>query len=1179
MVVVVLHVFLLCGCASSPRTASPATITLDQLSPPIEKPVNPPDAESLPQQVRSTVVEAEKLFALKSYAGAIERLERAAGFAPNNRRIRRALGLAYAHLSNSGKARDNLRRALELAPDDLESQVLLGRLAAAQRQRQQAILAFRTALKCTGATDDQPLTGESLLFLGRLLRKEGHWTAALECYTKLSENIDNHPRSFASSSILRELVLRPEWLLAARGKLLISLRRPNEAIQLLRRAYSRNRAGTKAAKLLMEALLAAKEFDRAERLLVELASQPAQRGQVGNLAEALCKASGETTRPSRIWQAFQQADFADGAMAVTLAQVAHKLGNEKEAIAILQSARAKMPGNIPAGLFLAELSRRRGKPAQALELLADLLAANHQAARSVRRAVQKIAARPGLPKSPARPEEDFEFRFADKAREDRSPTSCALLYVAGELAAARNRKLLAAELYNRVIDSRGDFLPAYESLMDLHLARRRYDQVDRLLEQIKKIADEKSKYAYFGHYINGKVALARGRVVEALGELNLAFDGNKRHVPTLVLLAEAQARTNRLVQAVQTLQSALKLEPVNPDIHRRLFLLHMSARQFKQAENLVKALLARQPGGILGQLMLVEYCLARPEKYAQGIKLLAELKRKLPDNVDVRLLAVRARWRPGRMLSKEQFDVVVKELVEILHTDSQNVPARRLLANALNRQGQHEEAVRVWETLYEETDYQADIRRLYAAALLRAEKYNAALAVLEEVPEESLEPPARWTMLEVLEKLKRFDDAQKRTEAWLKEEIDEQTRGQLRFKLLWLCEAAEDYEKAQKLIDEWLTLADGPAEAALKIRKLQLYARAKQYDKAIEYAQKWIRQSPDNDAPKRILLALLTEAKLYKKAQPLLDEWIGAKCDESVELLRFQKVYLYGLAGEFDKAEAYVEDWLKSSPLALTPRGTLIAGLTKAQKYDEAMKLLDNWLRQLPAATTSPTQPAKVHPTLRWLRRTAVRVLLIQQKYSLALARTDSYIRLDAEDIDLLLLRNSCLAELGRTDEAMAVLEKAHRLDPDNPHLNNDLGYMYAEKGIRLDQAERMIRKALAARPGMPYFIDSLAWVFYKQGRFGEASRLLEQILQADPTSRFDHPVIFDHAGDVYYRLGWKQKAMKLWIRAIETAKAEKPPTIDARKVLKNTPGKVDAVRAGQEPPLAPLGEGVSEPK
>ncbi len=85
----------------APRPPAPAPlppralVPFDRLEPAIDKPVNPPSTDVLPARARQDVQAAEKLLGEKKYAAAVDRLERAAGFAPAHPRIRRLLGQAY----------------------------------------------------------------------------------------------------------------------------------------------------------------------------------------------------------------------------------------------------------------------------------------------------------------------------------------------------------------------------------------------------------------------------------------------------------------------------------------------------------------------------------------------------------------------------------------------------------------------------------------------------------------------------------------------------------------------------------------------------------------------------------------------------------------------------------------------------------------------------------------------------------------------------------------------------------------------------------------------------------------------------------------------------------------------------------------------------------------------------
>ncbi len=104
--------------------------------------------------------------------------------------------------------------------------------------------------------------------------------------------------------------------------------------------------------------------------------------------------------------------------------------------------------------------------------------------------------------------------------------------------------------------------------------------------------------------------------------------------------------------------------------------------------------------------------------------------------------------------------------------------------------------------------------------------------------------------------------------------------------------------------------------------------------------------------------------------------------------------------------------------------------------------------------------------------------------------------------------------------------------DPDDPHALNYLGYTYAEQGIQLEEAERLILRALELKPGDGFITDSLGWVYFKQGRFAEAVATLEKALVAAPND----PVIWEHLGDARSRAGDREGARAAYERTLELA-------------------------------------------
>ena len=111
---------------------------------------------------------------------------------------------------------------------------------------------------------------------------------------------------------------------------------------------------------------------------------------------------------------------------------------------------------------------------------------------------------------------------------------------------------------------------------------------------------------------------------------------------------------------------------------------------------------------------------------------------------------------------------------------------------------------------------------------------------------------------------------------------------------------------------------------------------------------------------------------------------------------------------------------------------------------------------------------------------------------------------------------------------AEADFKKALELYPDQPLVLNYLGYSWVDKNINLDEAFRMLRRAVELRPQDGYIADSLAWAHYKLGRYDEAVKELERAVELKPAD----PVINDHLGDAYWRVGRKLEAVFQWNHA-----------------------------------------------
>ena len=126
-------------------------------------------------------------------------------------------------------------------------------------------------------------------------------------------------------------------------------------------------------------------------------------------------------------------------------------------------------------------------------------------------------------------------------------------------------------------------------------------------------------------------------------------------------------------------------------------------------------------------------------------------------------------------------------------------------------------------------------------------------------------------------------------------------------------------------------------------------------------------------------------------------------------------------------------------------------------------------------------------------------------------------------------------------DKAEATFRKVIALDPKHASALNYLGYMWADLGVKLDEALDLIQQAVALEPNNGAYLDSLGWVYFKLDRIEEAELYLVRAL--DRVRR--DPTIHDHLGDLYYKKGDYLQARSAWQQSVAYGQDEE----ETRKV------------------------------
>lgn len=187
---------------------------------------------------------------------------------------------------------------------------------------------------------------------------------------------------------------------------------------------------------------------------------------------------------------------------------------------------------------------------------------------------------------------------------------------------------------------------------------------------------------------------------------------------------------------------------------------------------------------------------------------------------------------------------------------------------------------------------------------------------------------------------------------------------------------------------------------------------------------------------------------------------------------------------------------------------------------------------------------ARQHAAWPRAHRTLGRLLRSEKRYEEAIEAFDAAISLqrDTGDVSWQILydRATTLQASEGVERSYDDFREAIEASNGNPYVLNYLGYSLADEGLRLDEAESLIKQALEKSPDNGAIIDSLGWVYYRQGRFPAAVQVLEQALRLEPTD----PIVVDHLGDAYWAMGREREARFQWRRALSL---EPDDTVEAR--------------------------------
>ncbi len=118
----------------------------------------------------------------------------------------------------------------------------------------------------------------------------------------------------------------------------------------------------------------------------------------------------------------------------------------------------------------------------------------------------------------------------------------------------------------------------------------------------------------------------------------------------------------------------------------------------------------------------------------------------------------------------------------------------------------------------------------------------------------------------------------------------------------------------------------------------------------------------------------------------------------------------------------------------------------------------------------------------------------------------------------------------GQKDRLEGVLREGLSKFPDNPEMMNELAYFWADQGSHLPEALALSRRAAELEPDNGPIMDTWGWVYFQMGQVKDALPYLQRA--AFMTN--NDPVVLQHVGDAYLKLGLRREAIATWTRALE---------------------------------------------
>jgi tetratricopeptide (TPR) repeat protein len=594
---------------------------------------------------------------------------------------------------------------------------------------------------------------------------------------------------------------------------------------------------------------------------------------------------------------------------------------------------------------------------------------------------------------------------------------------------------------------------------------------------------------------------------KAIEEYRAAIEADPGSEYLTSALAELYAKTGRIRDAVVEAQDILKRDPNNLEAHKLLGRIYL------------RSLGDMQPGnGGSGSVLKLAI-----EQYEQIVRI-------EPNNMDDHLLLGRL-YRLNNDLQKAESEFktavrlqpdseeAVTTLAYLYNEEGDATRAVQVLSSVpdagrsakmysalgytYEQQKQYKQAIESYRRAIELDRDNLDAIRGLAENLMNDGQTDAALEQYKVIADANPEDAQTYLhMAEIYRKSGKFDLALenlKKAEGMVQDSIEvpynEAAVYQAQGRFDEAAQTLQDLLKKTEKPDNSYTQGERNNRAVFLERLGTVYRDQAKYPEAVEVFRKMVPLGDDSAVRGyQQIIDTYREAKQWNQATAVAKEATQKLPNDR----GLQMVYAAQLAdtGQADKALAEVRSLLKGKPDDRDVYITLAQMNTRLKRWDDAQRALDK------------AEELSIKPD-------------------------------DKEYVYF--LRGSSFERQKKYDQAEEMFRKVLASDPQNAMTLNYLGYMLADRGVKLEEALTLIKKAVELEPSNGAYLDSLGWAYYRLGKFDQAE---EQLVKASQRIAND-PTVHDHLGDVYQKTGRLKMAVVHWERAVTEWNKTVAPEVD----------------------------------